>query len=93
MDDDTTVVINCAGRTRSIIGTRLLQRMGVENVVGLENGTAGWVLAGYQLEYGADRLDLPEPTDEGIAAAERYADRSRGSGRGPLHRRVRAGRP
>ena len=48
--------------------------MGVENVVGLENGTAGWVLAGYQLEYGADRLDLPEPTDEGIAAAERYAD-------------------
>ena len=74
VDDDTTVVINCAGRTRSIIGTRLLQRMGVENVVGLENGTAGWVLAGYQLEYGADRLDLPEPTGEGMAAAERYAD-------------------
>ena len=74
LDDDTSVVINCAGRTRSIIGTRLLQRMGVENVVGLENGTAGWVLAGYELEYGADRLDLPDPTDEGIAAAERYAD-------------------
>ena len=74
VDDDTTVVINCAGRTRSIIGTRLLQRMGVENVVGLENGTAGWVLAGYQLEYGADRLDLPEPTEEGLAAAEQYAD-------------------
>ena len=74
-DDDTTVVINCAGRTRSIIGTRLLQRMGVENVVGLENGTAGWVLAGYELETGADRLDLPEPTDEGLTAAERFADR------------------
>ena len=74
VDDDTTVVINCAGRTRSIIGTRLLQRMGVENVFGLENGTAGWVLAGYQLEYGADRLDLPEPTEEGIASAETYAD-------------------
>ena len=74
-DDDTTVVINCAGRTRSIIGTRLLQRMGVENVVGLENGTAGWVLAGYELEIGADRLDLPEPTDEGLTAAERFADR------------------
>ncbi|MCE2459022.1 MAG: sulfurtransferase [Dehalococcoidia bacterium] len=74
VDDDTTVIINCAGRTRSIIGTRLLQRMGVENVVGLENGTAGWVLAGYQLEYGADRLDLPEPTEDGLAAAERYAD-------------------
>ena len=75
VDDDTTVVINCAGRTRSIIGTRLLQRMGVANVVGLENGTAGWVLAGYQLEFGADRLDLPEPTAEGIVAAERFADR------------------
>ena len=75
VDDDTTVVINCAGRTRSIIGTRLLQRMGVANVVGLENGTAGWVLAGYQLEFGADRLDLPDPTAEGIVAAERFADR------------------
>ncbi len=72
--DDATVVINCAGRTRSIIGTRLLQRMGVENVVGLENGTAGWVLAGYELERGADRLDLPQPTREGRAAAERFAD-------------------
>ena len=75
VDDDTTVVINCAGRTRSIIGTRLLQRMGVQNVVGLENGTAGWILAGYQLESGADRLDLPKPTEEGIAAAEQFADR------------------
>ena len=74
VDDDTAVVINCAGRTRSIIGTRLLQRMGVDNVVGLENGTAGWVLAGYELERGADRLDLPDPTDEGLAAAEQFAD-------------------
>ena len=74
-EEDTTVVINCAGRTRSIIGTRLLQRMGVENVVGLENGTAGWVLAGYELESGADRLDLPDPTDEGLVAAEEFADR------------------
>ena len=75
VDDATTVIINCAGRTRSIIGARLLQRMGVGNVVGLENGTAGWVLAGYQLESGADRLDLPDPTDEGLAVAEQFADR------------------
>ena len=75
VDDDTTVVINCAGRTRSIIGTRLLKRMGVDNVVGLENGTAGWVLAGHQLESGADRLDLPAPTQQGLAAAEEFADR------------------
>ena len=76
-DDDTTVVINCAGRTRSIIGTRLLQRMGIENVVGLENGTAGWELAGYELETGAsaDRAVLPDPTEAGQAAAEKFADR------------------
>ncbi len=70
-----TVVINCAGRTRSIIGTRALQRMGVPNVVGLKNGTSGWVLAGLQLEEGAQRLDLPDPSPEGRAAAEAFAER------------------
>ena len=75
LDPDTTVVVNCAGRTRSIIGTRVLQRMGLDNVCGLRNGTAGWVLAGLQLEQGADRVNLPEPSAEGIAAAEAYAAR------------------
>ena len=75
LSDDATVVINCAGRTRSIIGTRVLQRMGMPNVVGLKNGTAGWSLAGYSLESGADRLELPDLSEEGIAAAEAYADR------------------
>ena len=74
-DDDATVVINCAGRTRSIIGARLLQRMGLQNVVGLENGTAGWELAGYELETGANRVELPEPTEAGRATAEEFADR------------------
>ena len=75
MSEDATVVINCAGRTRSIIGTRVLQRMGMPNVVGLKNGTAGWSLAGYSLESGADRLELPDLSEEGIGAAEAYADR------------------
>jgi rhodanese-related sulfurtransferase len=75
LDDDTTVVVNCAGRTRSIVGTWVLQRMGLRDVYGLENGTAGWVLAGHSLEMGADRLDLPEPSAEGLAAAEEYAAR------------------
>ena len=75
LGDDATVVINCAGRTRSIIGTRVLQRMGMPNVVGLKNGTAGWSLAGYSLESGADRLELPDLSEEGTAAAEAYADR------------------
>ena len=70
---DTTVIVNCAGRTRSIIGTRMLQRMGLPNVYGLKNGTSGWVLAGHQLEQGADRVALPDPSPEGIAAAEAYA--------------------
>ena len=72
--DDATVVINCAGRTRSIIGTRVLQRMALErDVVGLKNGTAGWMLAGHELEFGADRDHLPVVTGDGQAAAEAYA--------------------
>src|SRR5947209_9105987 len=75
LDPDTTIIVNCAGRTRSIVGTRVLQRMGLQNVYGLKNGTSGWVLAGYQLETGADRLTLPSPSPEGVAAAEAYAAR------------------
>ncbi len=75
LDEDTTVIINCAGRTRSVIGTRVLQRMGMTNVYGLKNGTSGWVLAGYELETGGDRLSLPDPSSEGLASAEVYADR------------------
>ena len=71
----TTVIVNCAGRTRSIIGTRVLQRMGIPNVLGLKNGTAGWMLAGRQLESGADRVELPAPSREAVAAAEAYAAR------------------
>ena len=75
LEPDTTVVVNCAGRTRSIIGTRLLQRMGLPGVCGLKNGTAGWLLAGYELETGADRLEMPEPSADGLAAAETFAAR------------------
>ena len=74
LEPGTTVVINCAGRTRSIMGTRVLQRMGVE-AVGLKNGTSGWLLAGYELEFGADRVELPEVSTESRAAAEEYAAR------------------
>ena len=72
---DTTIIVNCAGRTRSIVGTRVLQRMVLKNVYGLKNGTSGWLLAGYQLETGADRTTLPLPSPEGLAAAETYAAR------------------
>jgi rhodanese-related sulfurtransferase len=46
----TNVIVNCAGRTRSIIGAAALRRLGVANVRALRNGTMGWVLAGFELE-------------------------------------------
>jgi rhodanese-related sulfurtransferase len=52
----TTIIINCAGRTRSIIGTQSLINAGVSNkVVALRNGTIGWTLAKQDLEHGAVR--------------------------------------
>lgn len=56
-DPDTTIVVNCAGRTRSIIGAQSLINAGVENkVVALRNGTMGWHLSGFQLEHGNEKL-------------------------------------
>ena len=55
-DPDTTMIVNCAGRTRSIIGTQSLINAGVANkVVALRNGTIGWTLAKQNLEHGAER--------------------------------------
>lgn len=55
-DSETTIVVNCAGRTRSIIGTQSLINAGIANkVVALRNGTIGWTLANQTLEHGADR--------------------------------------
>jgi len=71
-----SVVVNCAGRTRSIIGARILQRMNLPGgVVSLKNGTSGWLLAGLELERGADRVALPAVSAEGKAAAEAFAAR------------------
>jgi rhodanese-related sulfurtransferase len=55
-DPDTTIIVNCAGRTRSIIGTQSLINAGVANKVrALRNGTIGWTLAKQNLEHGSDR--------------------------------------
>src|SRR5207253_5491167 len=55
-DPGTTIIVNCAGRTRSIIGTQSLINAGLPNkVVALRNGTIGWTLASRQLEHGANR--------------------------------------
>ncbi len=78
-DPNTTVVVNCAGRTRSIIGAQSLINAGIPNkVVALRNGTMGWHLAGYKLEHGLERRP-PEVTSKGhkvaLARAESAAKR------------------
>lgn len=68
-DANTTVVVNCAGRTRSIIGAQTLIDIGIPNpVLALENGTQGWNLADLVLENGAGRI-CPKP--DGALAEER----------------------
>ncbi|WP_374444453.1 rhodanese-like domain-containing protein [Stella sp.] len=70
---DTLVVVNCAGRTRSIIGAQSLINAGLPNrVVALKNGTMGWHLAGLQVDRGASGK-APEPSAEGIARARDMA--------------------
>lgn len=63
-DPKTRVIVNCAGRTRSIIGTQSLVNFGLPNpVAALRNGTIGWTLAGLTLEHGQTRRFL-EPVSE-----------------------------
>ena len=69
VDDSTTVVVNCAGRTRSIMGAQSLRSAGLANqVFALKDGTMGWELAGLQLDHGRDDR-APEPSPAGRAQA------------------------
>jgi len=53
---ETRVIVNCAGRTRSIIGTQSLINAGIPNKVSaLRNGTIGWTLAEQVLDKGQTR--------------------------------------
>jgi len=74
-DPEATIVVHCAGRTRSIVGARLLQRMGYSKVFDLRNGTMGWMMAGLELETGSTRLELPAPSAESRARAEAFTTR------------------
>jgi rhodanese-related sulfurtransferase len=78
-DPETFVVVNCAGRTRSIIGTQSLINAGISNpVAALKDGTMGWHLAGFELENGSTR-EAQSPSDTGLekalAAAAGVAER------------------
>lgn len=72
-DPRTMVVVNCAGRTRSIIGAQSLVNAGIANpVAALRNGTLGWKLAGLALDHGQQRR-FGEPGEQHRAAARRAA--------------------
>ncbi len=77
----TTVVVNCAGRTRSIIGAQSLINAGLPNkVLALRNGTMGWTLAGLTPDRGQERRHAPgAPSPATLAwakaAAARVAER------------------
>ena len=71
-DPKTRVIVNCAGRTRSIIGAQSLVNAGIPNpVVALRNGTIGWTLAGQTLEHGANRRFAPTSENTRQKAATR----------------------
>jgi rhodanese-related sulfurtransferase len=74
-DPSTTVIVHCAGRTRSIVGAQSLVNVGVRNkVVALENGTIGWTLAGLGLDKGKVERAGP-PSSEAVQKARQYAKR------------------
>jgi rhodanese-related sulfurtransferase len=73
-DENTTIVINCAGRTRSIIGAQTLRNLGLPNpVYALENGTQGWFLADLKLEHGSMRRLNEKLPVESLAASRQRA--------------------
>jgi rhodanese-related sulfurtransferase len=72
-DARTKIVVNCAGRTRSILGAQTLINFGVPNpVYALENGTQGWRLADLELEYNSSRR-YPDEIDKGALPAQQSA--------------------
>lgn len=86
------LVVNCAGRTRSIIGTQTLIDLGLAaDVAGLKNGLMGWRLAGFESDLGTlgyaseesaavRAITLPEISPASLAvvaeAVERVAKRT-----------------
>jgi rhodanese-related sulfurtransferase len=70
----TLVVVNCAGRTRSILGAQSLLNADTPNpVAALRNGTIGWTLAGLSLDRGKSNRysSAPSPTRAQAAQAAR----------------------
>ena len=78
-DPNTDIVVNCAGRTRSIVGAQSLINAGIPHrVMLLKDGTMGWHLAGLQLDHGNTNVGgMPSAANHArsLAAALNVADR------------------
>jgi rhodanese-related sulfurtransferase len=79
---DTPIVVNCAGRTRGVVGAIGLKLVGIENpVAALENGTQGWALAGETLERGMPVQPFPALDADALEQSRRRARRLSSEGR------------
>jgi rhodanese-related sulfurtransferase len=84
-DPKTLVVVNCAGRTRSIMGAESLRRAGIPNkVVALRNGTMGWELAGLRCDRGRTDQYPPGTPKTASLALERARQFAESSGVGVI---------
>ena len=87
-DPKTLVVVNCAGRTRSILGAESLRRAGIPNkVMALRNGTMGWELAGLRCDRGRTEKYQPGTPKTAALALQRartFAEQSGVGSIGPL---------
>lgn len=73
---DTLIVVNCAGRTRSILGAQSLVNAGVPNpVAALTGGSMSWLLNGLALARGEIRT-APRPDEATLADARALAQRA-----------------
>ncbi|PYE13200.1 rhodanese-related sulfurtransferase [Paraburkholderia silvatlantica] len=73
---DTLIVVNCAGRTRSILGAQSLVNAGIPNpVAALTGGSMSWLLAGLELEHGQIRT-APRPDAATLDSARALARRA-----------------
>jgi len=85
---DTRIIVNCAGRTRSIIGAQSLVNAGLPNPISaLRNGTIGWLLAGQTLDHGQSRR-FPKVSDKTLNVAR--ADASKVADSAGVQRATRA---
>lgn len=77
-DPATTIVVHCAGRTRSLIGAQSLIDAGLPNpVFALRNGTIGWTLAGLTLAHGQGRSHEDVPVGDLAEVREGVAEHAR----------------